>query len=290
MSQTRPHRSTFAMASVVLAVAVAIGACALPGSLPAQNATQTAQAEATALQQTVEAAVTASAVPTTPAATATEAATPTPAATATVTPTPTPSTPVAVVNEPTNCRSGNGSVFDLIYTAAAGTELTITGQTTLTDYILVENPNRPGTSCWLYTRYVEIRGDISNLPVSTPPPTPTPSLAFTVSYAAMEGCVGWDPEFQITNTGGVTLQSWQAVVEDQDTGTSHTATANNFDELNGCPVANGIPQLDPGDSGYAYGWSFTYDPSGHSMRATIKVCTGSNLSGMCGSQTITFTP
>lgn len=276
-------------AATALALVVA-GCGPLPGSLPAQQATQTAQAESTQVQQTVDAAVSASAEPTTPAATATETLTPTPAETATSTATPTPSVPTAIVNQATNCRSGPGTVYDLLYAASAGMELTITGRTSLSDYVLVENPSQPGTSCWLWTRYVNVQGDLSSLPVSTPPPTPTPSLSFSVSYSEMDGCVGWDPEFRIENTGGVTLRSWQVAVEDEDTGTINDASANNFDELEGCPIANAIPQLNPGDVGYAYGWTFVYDPGGHSMEATITACSQPDLGGLCNSVTINFTP
>lgn len=275
---------------IILTTAIVVAGCLPPGSVPAQRATETAQAQATALQQTVDAALAASAAPTTPAATATEAASPTPADTPTMTLAPTSSVPIARVNQNTNCRSGNSTQFDLEYIALAGTELTITGRTTDPAYVLVENPDRPGTSCWLWTRYVDILGDISTLPVSTPPPTPTPSLAFTISYSEIDGCVGWDPEIKIVNSGGVTLKSWQMTVEDLDTSTSVTSSADNFDELSGCPVAVAHPQLNPGDSGYAYAWSFVYDPSGHSMKATVKACSQTGLGGMCATKVINFTP
>jgi uncharacterized protein YraI len=290
MRTNRRMLGAFAFCALA-APAVLLAGCLPPGSVPAKTATAQVQAQQTMLQETVQAAMAASAAPTSPPpAPSTETPGPTSAATATVAPNPTSSVPIAVVNSPTNCRSGNGTVFDLLYAAPAGTELPITGRTTLTDYILVEDPNHPGTSCWLWTRYVDIRGDISALPISTPPPTPTPALSFNASYDYMEGCVGWDPAIRVENDGGVTLHSWQLTVDDLDTSTSVTQSANDFDKLGGCPVETAIPQLDPGDTGYAYGWTFAYDPSGHDMKATIKVCTGTNLGGMCDSQTFSFTP
>ncbi|MGA9531602.1 MAG: hypothetical protein WBR18_02700 [Anaerolineales bacterium] len=290
MPSSKRRAPLFIAAVILLTASVVLSGCLPPGSLPAENATNTAQAQATGIQQTVEAALAASAVPTTPAATATEIASPTAAETSTPVPTATPSVPIARVNQNTNCRSGNSAQFDLLYIALAGSELTITGRTTDPAYVLVENPDRPGTSCWLWTRYVDILGDISTLAVSTPPPTPTPALAFTISFSEIDGCVGWDPEIKIVNTGGVTLKSWQMTVEDLDTATSLTDSLSSFDELDGCPATTTIPKLDPGDTGYAYVWSFVYDPSGHSMKATVKACSGTGLGGLCATKSINFTP
>jgi uncharacterized protein YraI len=290
MPESLRHAPLFIVIAILVSASVVLSGCLPPGSLPAENATNTAQAEQTRVQQTVDAAISGSAVPPTAPATATEAPSATPAETATPAPTATSPVPIARVNQNTNCRSGNSTHFDLLYIALAGSELTITGRTTDSAYVLVENPDRPGTSCWLWTRYVDILGDISTLPVSTPPPTPTPSLDFTVSYSEIDGCVGWDPEIKITNTGGVTLKSWQMTVDDLDTATSVTSSADNFDELGGCPVTTAHPTLDPGESGYAYAWSFIYDPSGHSMKATVKACSQTGLGGMCATKTINFTP
>jgi hypothetical protein len=290
MPESLRHAPLFIVIAILVSASVVLSGCLPPGSLPAENATNTAQAEQTRVQQTVDAAISGSAVPPTAPATATEAPSATPAETATPAPTATSSVPIARVNQNTNCRSGNSTQFDQLYIALAGSELTITGRTTDPAYVLVENPDRPGTSCWLWTRYVDILGDLSALPVSTPPPTPTPALAFTISFSEIDGCVGWDPEIKIVNTGGITLKSWQMTVEDLDTATSLTDSLSSFDELDGCPAVTTIPKLDPGDTGYAYVWSFIYDPSGHSMKATVKVCSEAGLAGLCGTKSVNFTP
>jgi hypothetical protein len=291
----------FRSAALLGLLAILISACGptgllLPGSKPAREATQTMQAVATEAQATLNAASqptpaeadTATSGP--PSATATAAPSDTPAATPTSADTATPTVPMAHVNQNTNCRTGPGTIFDLHYTAGAGTDLTIVGRTTLSDYVIVNDPNHAGQTCWLWLRYVDISGDLSVLPLSTPPPTPTPSIGFSASYSYMEGCVGWDPGFKIQNTGSLTLKSVSVTVKDNDTGTSESFSADNFDKLGGCPVANSIPKLDPGDTGYAYAHSFAYDPSGHSMHATIKVCSDTGLGGTCASRSFDFTP
>lgn len=291
----------FRSAALLGLSAILISACGpagllLPGSKPAREATQTMQAVATEAQATLNAASqptpadagTATSAP--PQASATPAPTDTPAATATPADTATPTIPMAHVNQNTNCRTGPGTVYDLRYTAGAGSNLTIVGRTTISDYVIVNDPNHAGQTCWLWLRYVDVSGDISGLPLSTPPPTPTPSIGFSASYSYMEGCVGWDPGFKIENTGSLTLKSVSVTVKDKDTGTSESFSADNFDKLGGCPVATSIPKLEPGDTGYAYAHSFAYDPSGHSMNATIKVCSEAGLAGTCASHSFDFTP
>jgi uncharacterized protein YraI len=294
--------AALACAAVMLLSACGPNPLLLPGSKPAQEATETMQALATEVQATLSAASPPSPAPAdsaspaipadsaTPAPTDTAAATSTPADTATPVNTATSTVPTAHVNQNTNCRSGPGTVYDLRYTALIGVDLTIVGRTTLNDYVIVNDPNHPGQTCWLWLQYVDVSGDLSTLPLSTPPPTPTPSIGFKASYSYMEGCVGWDPGFKIENTGSLTLKSVSVSVKDNDTSTTESFSADNFDKLAGCPVANSIPKLDPGDTGYAYAHSFAYNPSGHSMHATIKVCSETGLGGTCATRSFDFTP
>ena len=220
--------------------------------------------------------------------------TPIPPASETPTPPPTSIPPtqeaMARVNENTNCRTGPGTVFDHDYTALKGSALIIVGRTTVSDYVIVEIPGEPGHTCWLWTRYVDLSGDLSSLPVSTPPPTPTPGLQFTISYAYLEGCVGWDPGFKVVNTGSVTFRSEQITAKDTVTLMTTTDSGDVFDKRNGCTVETAIPVLDPGMTGYVYANTLVADPTGHALEVTVKLCTGPGLSGTCVSQSITATP
>ena len=211
-------------------------------------------------------------------------------ATTTSTTAPTSSAAMARVNENTNCRSGQGTEFDLRYIAMAGENLVGVARTTLPDYVVVEIPDKPGEECWLWTRYVDRLGNWAGLPEHLPRPTPTPKISFSVVYDYMDGCAGWDPAFKITNTGNATFQSSYVNVTDTITSTVQDHTADNFDETNGCPIVQAIPQLDPGMTGWAHAYSYIYDPVGNTMQATVKVCTGPGLTGSCVSQSLNFTP
>lgn len=213
-----------------------------------------------------------------------------PAETPTPTPTEVPAEPIARVNQNTNCRAGNGTIFKILYIALAGEELKVTASTTLNDYVVVEIPDKPGQTCWLWTRYVDLQGDRSQLPVRTPPPTPTPVIDFSVEFDYVDSCVGWDPSLKVVNSGNVTFNSYYVKVTDTVTTTSNDHTSDDFDKTGGCPVVQAIPQLDPGMSGWVYAYSFNYNPAGNAMTASVKLCTGAGLTGTCVTKSVNFTP
>lgn len=185
----RRHRAYLLL---VLSLLIPTMACNL--SLPAGNPSFEATAVAATLNagQTSTAAVlsaaatlAASAIPPTTAATATPAVSPTPSATttpeatATPAPSPTPSAPMASLTQNTNCRGGPLAVYDLIRTFLTGDSAQITGKNASGDYWYVTDPNQPTKDCWLWGRYVTVSGDTSQVPVFTPPPTPTPAYVWS---------------------------------------------------------------------------------------------------------------
>ncbi len=276
-------------------------ACAVATGIVDPNAASTAVAQTIVAGQTSTAAVlsaagtlAASLVPaatSTPEATATPEFSATPSATPTSTETPTPSVPLAALTQNTNCRSGPLAVYDLIRTFLTGEMAQITGKDAAGDYWYVTDPGQPGKDCWLWGRYVTVSGDTSNVPVFTPPPTPTPSLGFTLSYSYMEaGCpFGFAPGFQVVNTGSVTFKSGKIKAEDTVQNETVENSTDVFDKRSGCVgVDTSIPDLDPGDTGYIYGNSFS-DPFGHEMQVTVTLCTGPGQTGQCVSKTLNFT-
>jgi len=208
----------------------------------------------------------------------------------TPTPVPTSSDPIAHVLENTNCRTGPGTVYDLRHIALSGDNLPIVASSTVSDYVVVEDPSHPGEVCWLWTRYVEVRGDLTGLPVRTPPPTPTPSISFSIVYDYMDGCVGWDPAFQVTNTGSVTFRSYYIEAYDTVADVTKSVSVDNFDETSGCPVVTSIPELSPGMTGWVHAYSFHYDPTGNPLQVTVTLCTEIGLGGTCVTQNLTVTP
>jgi hypothetical protein len=289
---------------VVLFVGVSlITACGIfgptPTSTPGVDTSQTMQAALTEVAGTLAMAPT-STVPPTETPQPSSTAVPSATASATLTPTPTSSpttpAPVAIVNENTNCRSGPATVFRQLYVALAGSTLEVVARTTLDDYVLVVIPDKPGQTCWLWTRYVQLVGSLSNLPVATPPPTPTPTYTptptvdFSLDYSSLQVCEGWNPGFKVVNEGDLKFESVRVRVEDQDTNKSVQSYANEFDQLNGCAVAKDVPDLGPGQAGYTYASSFDYDPTGHSMTAKVTLCTDEDMAGQCATREIDFKP
>ncbi|MEP0804638.1 MAG: hypothetical protein HRF47_04080 [Chloroflexota bacterium] len=157
-----------------LTLVLALLACNFPGSgeqIPPPPAdVQTSAA------QTVEALLVApsatepkAALPDTPAPTST----PTPADESTATITPTYSVPMLRLLENTNCRSGPGQDYEVLYTYLVWKELEIIGAYPQLNYWLVKSPESPTGQCWLWGQYAEVKGSYWVVPSVTPPPTAT---------------------------------------------------------------------------------------------------------------------
>ena len=108
--------------------------------------------------------------------------TPTDTLTPTVTLTPTPLIPSALLTENTNCRKGPLLAYDLVAIYLTGKVLNILGKNAAGDYLYVIDPEPPAKQCWLWTRYVQVTGNVAQVPVFTPPPTPTPSYVWSGNW------------------------------------------------------------------------------------------------------------
>ncbi len=75
--------------------------------------------------------------------------------------------PVLTINNPTNCRSGPGTSFQLITAFNPGTKLTILGRDTADNYWLVQLPQSQDT-CWASGEYATASGNFASLPDITP--------------------------------------------------------------------------------------------------------------------------
>ena len=130
--------------------------------------------------------------------------TPTPTNTPTVTPTDTPSVPILTVTQNTNCRSGPGTVYDLVYIFMIGDEAEIIGRSSVVNYVIIKVPDSSGRTCWLWTQYAVITGNINALPESTPPPTPTPAATATGSSSAGSAS---HPANGVTTTSAASIEA-----------------------------------------------------------------------------------
>jgi hypothetical protein len=112
-----------------------------------------------------------------PTATLSASATPditaTPQGSVTPTITPTYSVPILTVLEPTNCRTGPGEQYEVIFTYVAGKELEIVGRYDAGNFWLVSSPESPGGRCWLFGGFVQVTGSYWVVASVTAPPTST---------------------------------------------------------------------------------------------------------------------
>jgi hypothetical protein len=85
--------------------------------------------------------------------------------------------PVVRVMYVTGCRTGPDPAYDSIAVMSVGFETQPIGKDPTDHYLLVKLPT--GEQCWLDNDYTSHDGDISTLPVITPPPSPTPAFTLT---------------------------------------------------------------------------------------------------------------
>ena len=152
----------------------------------------------------VVAAITPSATPTaTPGATSTSTPTATPSPTPTTTPGTAPPTLPRVSVAIANVRAGPGANFPIVGKQLADTALALVGKTAAGDWLAITtSANQPG---WIAAELVA--GAASDLPVLTPPPTPTPlpptatppPLALAAPAAAGQAPVARVPRLVLAN-------------------------------------------------------------------------------------------
>jgi len=226
-----------------------------------------------------------------PSATFTPESTDTPTLTPTVTETPTPEVPMVYISENTNCRTGPGTIYERLITVLKGEEPEAVAKDPLGEYWYIRRPGQEGSFCWLWGKYATPVGDTASLPVFTPPPTPTPSLDFSVSYHHKEPtCVQYTLVYKIINTGGFTLESWKTSAVDHTGGSNPLSSIEDqFQEIVVCVKVSTQMDLTPGEGHYVI-LTFNDNPTGHDITTTIKICTEDGLGGECLEKTFRHTP
>lgn len=199
MSMTQNLRSTLAGAGLILAVL----ACNMPfEQFPPPSEMQTAAA------LTLQAILTPSFTPiaSTPIASApviTRTSSPRVTETSatigspTTTITPTFSVPMLTVRESTNCRTGPGEAYDVVFTYLAGKQLEIAGRYDPGNFWLVKSSESPTGTCWLWGEYVDLTGSYWAVASVTPPPTSTSAPP------RAPGIIKW--EFSCSGGGALTF-------------------------------------------------------------------------------------
>ena len=105
-----------------------------------------------------------------PTAIATPTMTLMPSPTATITLTPTPVPPMLSVLTEVPCNAGPGDLYELVVNLHAAETVEIVGKTET--FWIVKPPS--SKECWVSNEQVSTIGDVSGLPVVTPPSTPAP--------------------------------------------------------------------------------------------------------------------
>jgi len=212
---------------------------------------------------------------------------PPPAATETEVP------PEVHVEGDTNCRTGPGDVYEIRGAVLAGENVPVKAEDPSGSYWYVDNPDQPGSQCWIWGEYATPEGSMANLPVYTPRPTPTPQVVFQPTYLQTTGFSSLFMEFEIKNTGRTALESISVKVIDKDTSdTVPTRTRDDFGKILGEGEQSGsIDTLQSGKKGFAYSDFFPFGgtgAAGHQMQAIFKACTQDGLTGRCTTKTINF--
>lgn len=182
---TMVQTSNKSLLLLTLLVVLGLTACAPPSddSVDVSAATQTAASLDRLAEGTIEALQGQDMTATSAALTAQPTSTqPPPSATMTVTLTPTLEFVEVEVSIDTNCRLGPNVSFDYVGALLVGERTQVVARTDVPGYFIVNNPDRPGRTCWLWDRYATIYGDPTRLPLVESPPTPTPAPASVAGW------------------------------------------------------------------------------------------------------------
>jgi hypothetical protein len=93
---------------------------------------------------------------------------------------------------------------------------------------------------------------------------------------------------RLNNTGLVAFKSFSLTVKDLNTSVTLTSSGNGFTKLTGCIASAILASLQPTKVTILSGPAFSYNPTGHKIRATLTLCSLVGLGGQCVSNTITF--
>lgn len=108
-----------------------------------------------------------------------------------ITPSDTPGPPMMHVTVATNCRSGPGTLYDYLGALLTGELAEVLARGSEPGFWVIENPDNPGTECWVGEQFAVIEGDTSALPERASPPTPTPE-EYAPTLGSIAGFVYYD--------------------------------------------------------------------------------------------------
>ncbi len=103
----------------------------------------------------------------------------------------TPAQTILSVNSSTNCWTGPGKAYTLVFTLEPGSGYLVIGKYSSGNFWIIANPT--GGACWVPGKHASVVGDTSRLPeypapatpTNTPNPTPTAGATATSSAGAL---------------------------------------------------------------------------------------------------------
>ncbi len=206
----------------------------------------------------------------------------------------TPSGPTINANINTNCRAGPSADYKVLGYLLENQVSEVHGHDNLQIWWYIENPEKSGEYCWVWSETTHVQGDISTLPIITPAPPPAPQeVSFTASFTGINSCGGKaDHIFQINN-GDTKLESMSLTLEViyLDTPIFGPAIHNAPFMASNSECPPGADILPPGATGYVGGGELSgVMVVGTTFRATIKLCSENDINGVCQTSTLEYTP
>lgn len=140
----------------------------------------------------------------------------------TLTITPTYSVPMLTLREQTNCRSGPGQDYEILFAYVKGVKREIVGYYPQENYWLVKSPESSTGECWVWGKYADVTGSYWAVASVTPPPTATQTLPqapavkwkFNCDYAASQMEVAFTWTDNATNeTGYRVIRDDKSIIE-----------------------------------------------------------------------------
>ena len=83
------------------------------------------------------------------------------------------------VSVATNCRTGPGQNFKIVYGMPVGQVAKVVAKNSYSGYWIIEIPGQAGQTCWLWGQYAVINGDTATLKEVVTPTSPAPTITNT---------------------------------------------------------------------------------------------------------------
>ena len=242
-----------------------------------------------------------------PTSTPTLQFTQTPTMTSTATATATSMKPMISVVVATLCRTGPGTVYDRVGELNINTLVEVYALDPSHSYYFIQNPNQPGSYCWVWGFYATPVNSYVGIPIYTPAYTPTPAISstptltrtptgtvtpvpgFTITNPVKRDCSGNQYlDVTITNIGGTIFKSGSVTIYNGTTVLVPTNASNDFVDLVGCDIHYSQGDLAPKEVGNLSSSVLPSGFSGKTLTIEVTLCSLDGMGGVCTTKSITY--